>query len=65
MRGVTTDRRCWTTPPAPLSGRQRLVAGRPQDGGGLDANGIRQADFGDAIAKVGVVAVACVGQDQS
>ena len=45
-----------------MLGRQRLGAGRPQGGGGLDADGIGKADLGDAVAKVGVVAVACVGQ---
>ena len=62
MLSITTDRRRRTAAPAPLFGRQRFDAGRPQGGIGLDANGVGQPDFGDAVAKVRVVAIARVGQ---
>ena len=35
---------------------------RPQAGGGLDANSVSQADLGDAVAEICIVAIACVGQ---
>src|SRR3954449_7698782 len=62
MLGVATQRGGRTATPAPLLWRQRFHARRPQAGGGLDTDGIGQADLGDAVAEIGVVAVSRVGQ---
>src|SRR5438309_11403555 len=62
MLGVATDRGGWTATPAPLPWRQRFAARRPQAGRGLNADGIGKADFGYAVAEIGVVAVSRVGQ---
>src|ERR1700733_1224472 len=62
MLGITTDCRRWTAAPTPLFGRQGFAAGRPQGGGGLDADGVGQPDLGDAGAEVRFVAIARVGQ---
>ena len=62
MLAVTADRGRRPTTPAPWLWRQRFHAGRPQAGGGLDADGIGKADFRDGVAEVGVVAVSGVGQ---
>src|SRR3954465_9970039 len=62
MLGVATDRGGRTATPAPLLWRQRFHTRRPQAGRGLDADGIGKADFGDAVAEIGVVAVSRVGQ---
>src|SRR5271170_2675096 len=63
MFGVATDRGCRTPAPAPFLWWQRFLAGRPQAGGGLDADDIGKADFCDAVAKVCVDAVAGIGQN--
>ncbi len=62
MRGVASDRGCRPATPAPLLWRQRLHAGRPQAGGGLDADDIGKTDLGDAVAQIGVVAVSRIEQ---
>jgi hypothetical protein len=62
MLGITTDCRRRTSTPTPLFGWQGSDAGRPQGGGGLDADGVGQSDLGDAIAEIRVVAITCVGQ---
>ena len=51
-----------TATPAPRFRRQRFHARRPQAGGGLDGDDIGQADLGDAVTQIGVVAVASVEQ---
>ena len=63
MLVVAADRGRQTAPPAALLWRQRFRAGRPQAGRGLDADGIGQTHFGDAVAEIGVVAVSRVGQN--
>src|SRR6202035_3212202 len=62
MRSIAPDGGRWTTPSAPWLWRQRLHAGRPQAGGGLDADDIGKTGLGDAVTQLGVVAVSCVGQ---
>ena len=62
MFGIATDRGCRAATPAPLLWRQRFLAGRPQAGGGLDADDIGQADLCDAVTELCVGAVSRVGQ---
>src|SRR3954462_9692848 len=62
MLGVATQRGGRTATPAPLLWRQRFHATRPQAGGGLGPRGEGEADLGDAVAEIGVVAVSRVGQ---
>ena len=62
MLGIAADRRRRATTPAPLLWRQRLDAGWPHARGGLNADGIGEAELRDAVTQICVVAAPRVGQ---
>src|SRR3954469_23173751 len=62
MTGAATEPGGRTPTAAPSLWRQWFHARRPQAGRGLNADGIGEADFGYAVAEIGVVAVTRVGQ---
>ena len=64
MLGVATDQRRSDDHARSIALAAAVPRSRwPEAGGGLDADDIGQAEAGDAVAEVGVDAVACVGQD--
>jgi hypothetical protein len=62
MPSIATAGRYRTATSAPWLRWQRFHPGRPQAGGGLDADDLGKADLHYAVREVGIVAVSGVGQ---